>query len=74
MLRLLLIAIAGVLLARLLGWVPPWLKRQQSSGTGKSIPTLVRCHRCGLSVPKEEAYAHKDLWYCSLEHLNEDAS
>ena len=29
---------------------------------------MVRCHHCGLNVPKSEALAAGDHWYCSEDH------
>ncbi len=29
---------------------------------------MVRCERCGLNVPKSEALADGDRWYCSEDH------
>jgi uncharacterized protein len=29
---------------------------------------MVRCHHCGLNVPRSEALATGDHWYCSEDH------
>jgi uncharacterized protein len=36
---------------------------------------MVRCDHCGLNVPKSEALAEGDRWYCSEDHrrLERDA-
>ena len=36
---------------------------------------MVRCDRCGLNVPRSEALAEGDRWYCSEDHrrLERDA-
>jgi len=30
--------------------------------------TMVRCDQCGLNLPKSEALADDDRWYCSDAH------
>jgi uncharacterized protein len=43
-----------------------------SSGGGEA---MIRCGHCGLNVPKSEALADGDRWYCSEDHrrLERDA-
>jgi len=47
----------------------------QRRGAGAAPPTsaaageaMVRCHHCGLNVPKSEALAAGERWYCSEDH------
>ncbi|AOU99762.1 hypothetical protein BI364_14380 [Acidihalobacter yilgarnensis] len=34
----------------------------------------VRCERCGVHLPADEAVAYHDRHYCSVEHLEDDRS
>jgi ribosomal protein S27AE len=83
-LRILLIAIAFVILLRLLGWRPPF---GRFSGSGieraaveeaqaadqKVDADLVICSHCGLSVSRMAAFSHAGRWACCIEHLNSRA-
>jgi uncharacterized protein len=47
--------------------------RQGSAGQGRpgrpaAGEAMVRCDHCGLNVPKSDAVADGDLWYCSEDH------
>ncbi|WP_006787842.1 PP0621 family protein [Thiorhodospira sibirica] len=33
---------------------------------------MVRCHRCGLHIPVQEAMVRADRYYCSAEHCERD--
>jgi uncharacterized protein len=70
MLRLLLILIALVLLLRLLGWTPPALRRRAAPAPDDVPPgtDLVACARCRVHLPRAQALAHDQRWYCSAEH------
>jgi hypothetical protein len=81
-LRLLLIAIAIVILLRLLGWKPP-LGRSSARNSdpeleGRVAPhpdqkvdaDLVICARCGLSVSRLSGFSHAGRWACCIEHLD----
>lgn len=66
--RLLLLAVAiGVLI---------WLVRRAASDRGAAKPppppaeagSLVRCARCGVHVPRQDAIQRDDLAYCGPEH------
>jgi uncharacterized protein len=37
----------------------------------KPSEPIVRCAACGLNVPRSEAHARGELWYCSREHLEQ---
>jgi len=52
----------------------------RSSGMHPPAPpaageAMVRCERCGLNVPRSEALAEGNRWYCSEDHrrLERDA-
>ena len=47
--------------------------QQRSAGTRAPKPSaageaMVSCHHCGLNVPRSEALAEGDRWYCSDAH------
>ncbi len=37
----------------------------------RSLP-MVRCHYCGLHVPRERALSARSHWYCCQAHLDQD--
>ena len=43
--------------------------------TGSAGEAMVRCSHCGLNVPKSEALADGERWFCSENHrrLERDA-
>ncbi len=41
---------------------------QGRPGRSAAGEAMVRCDRCGLNVPRSEAVADGDLWYCSEDH------
>jgi len=51
-----------------------WRGGQQRSAARRPPPAplagevMVRCEHCGLNVPKSEAVADRDRWYCSEDH------
>jgi uncharacterized protein len=47
--------------------------RQRGAAEQSPPPTavgeaMVRCQRCGLNIPKSEALADGERWYCSEGH------
>ena len=53
-----------------------WRAGQQRDGANRAAGSppaageaMVRCDRCGLNVPRSEALAEGDRWYCSEDHL-----
>jgi uncharacterized protein len=48
---------------------------KQAPGAAAAGEAMVRCDHCGLNVPKSEALAEGDRWYCSESHrrLERDA-
>jgi len=48
-------------------------KKPRSPAAAKSQP-MVRCARCGMHVPQDEALAHDNRWYCCRDHLEQDHS
>lgn len=51
-----------------------WRTGQQRGAAGRAPPSptageaMVRCDHCGLNVPKSEAVAEGNRWYCSEDH------
>lgn len=35
---------------------------------------MVRCHHCGIHIPKDEALQAGDHFYCSPEHREQDSA
>ncbi|MBD3609893.1 MAG: preprotein translocase subunit YajC [Gammaproteobacteria bacterium] len=63
----------------LAAWLIWWLIRPFFASTKKrvdeqkneKIDTMVRCHHCGLNLPKNEAIADDaEHYYCCEAHLN----
>ncbi|CAD5379762.1 conserved hypothetical protein [Pseudomonas sp. OF001] len=46
-------------------------QRPQPPAAAKAQP-MVRCAQCGVHVPRAEALAHDNRWYCSRAHLEQD--
>lgn len=51
--------------------------RKKTLGAGQSTTqssggSMVACDICGTHVPKENAIAENDRWYCSAEHRDQD--
>lgn len=67
-LLIILAVIAIVLVAR-------FLLRQRQSATrrGTKGGDMVRCARCGLHIPANEAVAAGNRWYCCEAHRAADA-
>ncbi len=74
MARLLLL----VALAALVWWLWRRLARLRDKPAAPPPPgaeLMVRCAHCGLHLPRKEALAHAERWYCCEEHrLADDAS
>ena len=52
-----------------------WRAGQQRDAANRSTgfpaaggEAMVRCDHCGLNVPRSEALAEGDRWYCSEDH------
>ena len=51
-----------------------WWRIKQRPTVGRDaaeraqVETMVRCEVCGLNLPRSEALAAADRWYCSEEH------
>ena len=68
LIRILIIALVIWLVLRM---IKNWANRNQigPKGNKASIETVVRCHHCGLHIPKHEAVKTDNKYYCSQEHL-----
>lgn len=72
-------------LFRLLFWIAIivaaiWVWRRYISGPKRAAPQprqddaaapMVRCAHCGVHVPKNQALAQEQNWYCSQAHLQQ---
>lgn len=67
LIRILLIALVAWLLLRM---IKTRLDRHAARKNSKpdQIGTMVRCHHCGLHIPKQEAIESANHYYCSQEH------
>ena len=62
-----LIAVAVWLWRRLMHSKPA----QRPSTSAADAAPMIRCACCGIHVPKTQALAADDLWYCSQQHLKQ---
>ena len=46
-------------------------KNEQNRGP-KEIEKIVKCEKCSIHIPIEEAIKHKGRYYCSKAHLQAD--
>ena len=65
--------ILGLLLWLVWRWViRPRRRRPVAGKPPPSVENIVRCARCGLHVPEQEALQHAGRYYCSAQHKLED--
>jgi len=48
--------------------------RRQSATPPTPAEPMVRCAHCGLHLPRKEALAEDERWYCSEAHRDADRS
>ncbi len=74
--NLIRIAIIAIVIWLLIRMVRGYRNRIRNSPSrkGDSIDTMVRCARCGLHVPKREAFRRGDRFYCCRRHADTDRS
>jgi uncharacterized protein len=68
-LTLLLLAVAAFLVVRHLFSRPPAAGGKPPAPPGD----MVRCARCGLYLPEDDAVRAGERFYCSPEHRDQDA-
>lgn len=73
LLRLIILAIVIYLVYQLIkrwrGNLPARTQHKAKDATGRRIEgNMVRCHQCGLFLPKEESIQSGGKFYCSEAH------
>ncbi|HYQ39981.1 MAG TPA: PP0621 family protein [Pseudomonas sp.] len=66
-----------IALFALVWWLWRKLTRPAANRRPPAAPAaepMVRCAHCGTHVPRREALAHDNRWYCSRAHLEQDDS
>ncbi len=71
-LRLIAIFIVIWLLVRIVKNYRNRAKLDASRRNSSNLGTMVECSRCGLHVPKQEAFRKGSRYYCSKQHADED--
>ncbi len=46
--------------------------KHQSPKKPGEIAQMVRCEKCGLHIPEDEAIMDQEHYYCSVEHRDTD--
>ncbi len=61
-----------------IGWIAYSLFRRWLAGTSSSagrkqdIGQMVRCAKCGLHFPRQEAFTKHERYYCCRDHMQQD--
>lgn len=53
-------------------WQAWQASRRQPPPPPDKPPLMVRCTRCGVHLPEQQALREADRWYCSTDHLEAD--
>jgi len=48
-------------------------KPKNSSAADQGALPMVRCAHCGVHLPRDRALQHREQWYCSQTHLEQDS-
>lgn len=48
-------------------------KPKKTSRTEQTALPMVRCAHCGVHLPRDQALPHREHWYCSQAHLEQDS-
>lgn len=51
----------------------PTIARPKRPDTAQKPAPMVRCQQCGIHVPRDNALAKGEQWFCSQDHLEQDA-
>jgi uncharacterized protein len=73
MVKVLIIALAVVLLLWLLFGRAPRRSKPPGGATRGGAEDMVSCAHCGVHLPRSEALAARSLHYCSAAHRDEAA-
>ena len=66
LIRVLILVLALWLIYRFIFHRKP--KQLQHDASKSNDPTMVKCAQCETHLPRDDAIASDDLWFCSADH------